>query len=571
MLEQQRWKARTGLLLLFWLILGQAGAADCLKDARETTIESASGSHGVRLRQYLCEKPGVGRVSVQFNRLNDLAATLLLSGRAPTELKREFGSMRFVRNEASSEFTSLLNLYGEMDPPGGVSMTSTSPMGGTVEVGLAAELEAKVKVLVPAQGDRRPIDFPDPAALNSLTSVATIPPRYQAARSNFENLRLIWRYMDVDDLINYPMLVQAYNRIIGMPRFDQQFRGFQTSNIPSYVRLYRELAQRGLPEDFITILGERDREPGCGFRKYWEFQFYPRELVVDFAVIHNRGTDPITVSALLGTVSRGRILRAPMGIPTESGLHELIALPQPVRLEPGQRLTVATKLTWVVSDGFRDTFSLEKVAPPSGRPYVWGTEWGVAGLVVNGQPLSLEGGAANYFAVTTSCSCGSCPYLYAWESGVGWRNTGKIIDKAGGAERKLSETRSFSGAVTHFRLVEHEAELARIDRVSLSVRLASGRIVDLRTTVPRLRRTDGRYVDLAMGDSIEFHFALPPSLRDKRVVESRLTVTGYYDRYSDILSKRHEPSRSVWTTSKVGWLSSVAQPLRADACLKPVQ
>ena len=564
-----RWEGRIALALVLVTMVGQVGAADCLKDTRETAIGSAPGSPGVRLRQYLCEKPGVGRVSVEFNRLNDLAATLLLSGRAPTALKREFGAVRIVHNEVSAEFARLLDLYGEAEPEGDATLTATSPNGESGNAG--RDVLRAAKVLVAAQGDARPIDFPDHAALNSLVSVATVPPRYRAAGSDFVNTVLIWRYMDADDLANYPVLVQAYNRTIGAPRFEGQFRGFQTGNIPSHIRLYRDLAEGGLPGDFVTIFGERDLGPMCGFKKYWEFKFYPRELVVDFAVVHNRGTVPVTVSALLGAVGGGRTLRAPTAMPTGAGAQTRIALPQAVRLEPDQRLAVATKLTWVLPDAFRDRFSAEKVSPPADRPYAWGAEWRVAGLVVDGQPLSLEGGAANYFAVTTSCECGSCPYLYAWEAGGGWRNTGKIIDKAMGADRQLSETRSFAGAVTRFRLVEHEAELARIDRVALAVRLASGRVVDVPTTEPPLRQADGRYVDLAMGDSIEFRFTLPRSLRRERIVESQLTVTGYYDRYSDVLAARHGPPRQALTTGYVGRFAAVAQPVPADACPRPVQ
>lgn len=563
-----RCEGRIALALVLVTMVGQVGAADCLKDTRETAIGSAPGSPGVRLRQYLCEKPGVGRVSVEFNRLNDLAATLLLSGRAPAALKREFGAVRIVHNEVSAEFARLLDLYGEAQSEGGATLTTTSSNG---ESGDVWDDAPAAKVLVAAQGDARPIDFPEPAALNSLINVATVPPRYRAARSTIDNTVLIWRYMDADDLANYPMLVRAYNRIIGAPRFEGQFRNFEASNIPSHIRLYRELAEGGLPGDFVTIFGEREITPECGFMKYWEFKFHPRELVVDFAVVHNRGTVPVTVSALLGEVGGSRALRAPTAMPTGAGAQTRIALPQAVRLEPDQRLAVATKMTWVVPDAFRDLFSAEKVSPPAVRPYAWGAEWRVAGLVVDGQPLSLEGGAANYFAFTTSCECGSCPYLYAWESGGGWRNTGKIIDKAMGADRQLSETRSFAGAVTRFRLVEHEAELARIDRVALTVRLASGQVVDVPTSEPTLRQADGRYVDLAMGDSIEFRFALPPSLRRERIVESQLTVTGYYDRYSDVLAARYGPPRQALTTGYVGRFAAVAQPVPGDACPSPVR
>ena len=567
----RRCRSAIGLLLLMQAF--HAGGADCVRDTREVAIRSESGGSGVRMRHYLCDKPGVGQISVEFNRLNDLAAGLMLAGRGPDAFRQEFQNTKLVRNEVLDEFNRLVKAYGDSETQQTAYLGASSSIGDSGSVGV--QLMQEIRVLVPGQADARSTDFPDPAALSNLINYTTVPPRYTAVQPPYDTIALIWRYMDMDDVRQYPSRLQEYNKLILSQKFEGQYRGVNVGYVDRYIRLYRELADGGLPNDFVTIFGERDIGPQCGYRKYWQFQYHPRELIVDFAVIQNKSQNPVTINGLIGVVTGGRMLRPPAtGLP-KANEQQPISFGQPVRLEPNQRLAVATRLTWVVRDQFRQLFAAEKKNAPSGKPYAWGTEWRISGVQVESQPLNLEGGAANFLAVTTSCECGSCPYLYAWrESGGGWRNTGKIIDKAIGEEHQMSETRRFDGLVTRFKLIEHEAEVARIDQVSLQIELGSGRTLTLQPSEHAVQHVDGNYLNLAMGDAAEFRFALPPDLHGEKVKESRLTVTGYYDRYNDILARRFgdpQPLAIVPSRTFPNQLAMVIRGEPTQACVRPAR
>jgi hypothetical protein len=572
------WTSRLAIGLLACFSTVDAISADCLRDTREIEIKGDSGTSGVRLRHYLCDQPGIGQVSVQFNRLNDLATSLLISGRAP-EISREFQGTKLVRNAVLEEYIRLLAAFGTTESGGGASLLATSPTGdsGTAEV----ESTKDERVMVAAQGDARPMDFPDAAALSSLINHTTVPPRYTVAKSNNDYSALIWRYMTQDDLSQYGVLVQQYNKVVLTKKFEiqenpgdppqRQFSGFSTSTIPNYIRLYRHLAQGGLPADFITISGERDLGPQCGYRKFWEFNYQPRELVVDFAFIHNRSSKPLTISGLLGSTIVGQSLRTPStGLPGANE-RQNVTFSQPARIAPNERIAVPIRLTWIVNDSFRTQFSAEKKSPPSANPYSWGPEIRVAGVQLENQTLTLEGGAANYLAVTTSCECGSCPHLYAWDRRRReWANTGKIIDKAKGEDLQMSETRAFTGLVTMFKLVEHEAELAKIDQVNLEIELVSGKKIRLMPKLKQLHNSDQSYIDLAMGDALEMRFQLPDSIAVSKVRTSRLTVTGYYDRFTDILAKQLGnplPLASGFSDLLIGTAKVAAA---GDVCVRPI-
>src|SRR5262249_62009993 len=43
-------------------------------------------------------------------------------------------------------------------------------------------------------------------------------------------------------------------------------------------------------------------------------------------------------------------------------------------------------------------------------------------------------------------------------------------------------------------------------------------------------------LDLLWGESVDLQFRLPPHVRAEEVVESRLELTGYYERYAEVLA-----------------------------------
>jgi hypothetical protein len=47
------------------------------------------------------------------------------------------------------------------------------------------------------------------------------------------------------------------------------------------------------------------------------------------------------------------------------------------------------------------------------------------------------------------------------------------------------------------------------------------------------------------GEGIELAFALPEGVAEEDVIESRLTLTGYYERYSNLLASTPKASNIV--------------------------
>ncbi len=517
-------------------------AADCLRDTREVKL-GGSSDPPVRLRQYLCEREAGARVSVQFLRLSDQVAAGLLAGKMPAALHPVLGNARVVRNAVADEFLRLTQAHGvtlSAEGMGGYAMLTTTTQESAGAHMAGAEIPTVTGLLAP---ENPPVDFPDPQALASVSSPAGVPAGYRAISEEF-----IWRYMTLDDLERYADRVAEYNRLIVGPRFEGQFTGFRTGTAPREIRLYRDLARGGWPSDFIVIKGRRDVAPSCGFTKWWEFTYWPRVPVMDVVVVENRSARPVAIDALLGVTGGAQRLRP---VPVDAAA----AAPQPVtgalgQLAAGQRIVVPVRMSWLVDGNQREAFAELKTNLPSNRAYHWGPEIAVAGLSVDGKPLTLEGSAASFLSMTMSSGAGSCPALERWDAVTQrWIDTGKVIDKANGADRESTETRVFPGFAGRFRLMEHEAEIATIRRVRLALVLRHGAVVD--AVSPMVMPASGQQgqqrslAQLAMGESLELRFDPPPGVDPRQVIASRLSVTGFYDRYTDLLAGRQTQGSSV--------------------------
>jgi hypothetical protein len=132
---------------------------------------------------------------------------------------------------------------------------------------------------------------------------------------------------------------------------------------------------------------------------------------------------------------------------------------------------------------------------------------------------------------------GSCPYLMSRApEAEEWIEHGKVLHVANGKERETTQTLTFAGFPGEMRIEEREAEVAHLDKAALDVVLDDGRIVALAPADVRLAAADGERVVLAWGDGIDLGFALPDGIARVRVVQSRLTLTGWYERYTDLLA-----------------------------------
>jgi hypothetical protein len=176
-------------------------------------------------------------------------------------------------------------------------------------------------------------------------------------------------------------------------------------------------------------------------------------------------------------------------------------------------------------------------AAPRFADKAYGPELAVTGIVINGSRVDLARREANFFDLTVSSEVGSCPYLLSWdEADRAWIEHGKVLHKAQGKSREYTETVTLPGFRPRFRLEEREAEVAFIDQAELTVALVSGDTLTLTPDDPRLGARDGDRLPLLWGDAAELEFRLPEGMVAGDVVESRLVVTGFYERYASLMA-----------------------------------
>ena len=145
----------------------------------------------------------------------------------------------------------------------------------------------------------------------------------------------------------------------------------------------------------------------------------------------------------------------------------------------------------------------------------------------------------NFMQLTAGEGYGSCPYLYVWDNGHNaWVRHGKVIDAANSKDKEMTETKTFDGFRSKFRVAEEELEVSYIDHAQLEVELRDGTGMTLRPDLKAMSAQDERYATIKAGDRIEFSFALPPTVRAEDVKRSTLAITGYYRRYSELLMAR---------------------------------
>jgi len=191
------------------------------------------------------------------------------------------------------------------------------------------------------------------------------------------------------------------------------------------------------------------------------------------------------------------------------------------------------------------TGNVEAFKAPRPRSYLYGPDINVTGLVVSGRRLDFVRRAANFLELTVAQEIGSCPYLQSWNGrDQEWINHGKILHRAQGRAREYAETIVFSDFRPSFRLEEREAEVAFIDHAELSLTLTNGAIMSLPPDEPRLAHRDLDYLELMWGDRVTFRFSLPDGISSDDVESSRLTLSGYYERYADLLAGSSDPGSS---------------------------
>jgi hypothetical protein len=162
---------------------------------------------------------------------------------------------------------------------------------------------------------------------------------------------------------------------------------------------------------------------------------------------------------------------------------------------------------------------------PDPKDYTYGPVLTVTGARVNSTRVDfVERPLANFIEMSLSGEAGSCPYLLSWdETDHEWISHGKVLHKGLGKDNAYTEMVTFPSLRTHFRIEEREPELAHLQSAALFLELRDG------TTQ-----------------------TLSPA--------TRLQVTGYYERYTNLLS---EQARSMRATPVPMRANAVALPATA--------
>ena len=173
----------------------------------------------------------------------------------------------------------------------------------------------------------------------------------------------------------------------------------------------------------------------------------------------------------------------------------------------------------------------------------------VNGLTANGARIQFDQPSTNVVNLTAASANGSCPYLISWSEEEGWIEHGKVLHKGNGKPQEYTDVFTFEGFRSRFKLEEREPEVAFIDHAALRIALTSGETMVLAPDDTNLRADDGEYMKLYWGDVAEFVFKLPDGVEHGEILESQLTLTGYYERYSAIMAAISEPSGKLRNVS----------------------
>lgn len=560
---------------------GQA-SAQCVKDAREATF----GQGNAKLTTFVCKSEGetAPSIRVEFHRLSEAAAAGVIAGKPWPEVSAVIGKARIVDNGVRQEAANLYKTYGiteEREDAFHFQATGSE----------ATEETEKISAGV----GRKPITYltyPDTEGLTGQNM--SLPDDDKIVRStarwpddmkfyykgddckpgNYSCI-MLWRYLVTEDVQRFEERWQAHQAMMRVENPD--FAATMDSNeepIPTPgsgpLKLLSYLTKDNWPEDFVVVVGSYN---GCGGG--YDFSYYPRQMVLDIAVVQNVSSKAITVGELLGTQVEDSGLRPPA--PPMRGVVAAGVVPidgKVGKLAPGERALVPLKMTFVAPKGLAAQFSgklgdarkvyaqyeklpagtVVKEEPPGEQntlqkakesfrapelpkvtPYIWGPEQTLKGLNVDGKRVILDEQSANFLELTAGEGYGSCPFLYSYdETARSWVSHGKVIDNADDPSKEMTQDVDISAFSTRFRLAEEELEMSEINRVVLNITRKDGSQALLMPDDVRLHDKDDRYVRILAGRAVNISFSLPAGMRADEVASSKLSITGYYRRYSSM-------------------------------------
>lgn len=580
--------------LVFLLTLSPTGLlAQCVDQPRNVTLDK---DYVVPLKSYLCSAGSgadAAKFRVEYYRLTDVAVSLLLANATSAKMKKTLGSARLVANDVSRTYADLVKQFGttkettdavsafELAPPGPAPADDSSD-GGSDKVDLK-----KLRTLL-GFGSPQHTNYPANDEISSLRK-KIIPANLSYYYSILESLPTddpsceksnivcakfgrdiltmkFWRYLTLADIDSFAANAKVYNSRLLQIRKDKAAAKYDyiTTSIfdASELKLAKFLANGALPEDFLPMIGDY-LEASCGDSDDlpgiagWSFGIVPRIATVEAVRFENVSQKPISLGGIFGDKKTDASLQAAPFRPA-AGAGTAMIDSSAVTIAPGQSVLELTNITFSVdpdslvefrkyrqsmdaiharvgANGFSG--NVNAYQGPEPKNYIYGPAMAVTGAMVNSVRVDFnEMPAPNFVNMTIGYESGSCPYLYSWSaSDQEWIDHGKILHKGQGIANSYTETRTFPGLRTHFRIEEHEPEMAHLQRPALFVEFRDG---SSQTFTPLGPADSAAGMTLMWGEAVDFSFAVPDTVRADDVVETRLEVTGYYDRYSQLLAEQ---------------------------------
>jgi hypothetical protein len=401
----------------------------------------------------------------------------------------------------------------------------------------------------------------------------------------------MWRYMTADDMANYAANAKAYNALLLKVRKDkaaakQEF--FPTTPFdPDGLRLIKFLAAGGWPADFLiltgyystTTCGDSNDLPGLAG---WQFASYERTVAGDAVLIENASNKPLVLGGLFGDRNGEASLRVaaasaetpanPAALDGTSGtiapgqgvivLTRIVFSPPATLLDDfrGYRESVDAIHAALGSSGFSGNVSAYQAPDP--KDYTYGPTLTVTGATVNGTRVDFTARpVANFLQLTSTSEAGSCPYLLSWDdTDHQWVTYGKVLHNGQGEANAYTETVTFPTLRRHFRIEEREPEIAYVQSVRLIVDMRDGTTQTFSPAQTPAAASGAAEIRLMWGEAADISFAIADTLKAEDVVQTRLQVTGYYERYSNLLAQQERQAPATPLPLRVNATDAIAAP-----------
>ena len=576
-----------GLISILTLSLNSA-LAQCRKDPREVQSKDETGREVVlKFSSYVCELRGSGQetyIDVEFYRLGNPVASMVASGDdlnslgvfGPFDVQSDnvLTKLKYMVDNFSERFE-----YSDSNSVAGIALRSGIFTNssydyngnfyfrpkkfkgvGIVDYLIGSDPETEGDTVYPATDDIN--------QLNQRVIPKNMSVFYVKSDNDDEKLQAVfWRYGTLQDVIKYPENITSWNlaaranKGLDPSLFVPEERFPWKDSYHKFLGLLLTLAGgQELPKGYLILSGkftaERCTQPS------WEFHMDSPEISLEAMLVRNRSNRAIRLDALIGNESGEARLR-PADAPLSPSVPGAASISVGAEIPPGHSLLVPTRIllksyelypqggvptidaSMKGAEVYRRLISKGISARPDvyGRPVVqdfaFGPQLNVSGITVDGNAIRLSPNSTNLMDFSFASGRGSCPHLASWdERGMRWLEYGKVLHPADEQAHESVQSVVLPGFVSRFRLEEREPEVTTLDRAELVLTLSDGEQVTAQPT-----GVDGRSMfpsHLFWDEAQNFTFALPQGVSPGDVTQSRLVLTGYYQRYSSLPIFSHD-------------------------------